>query len=60
MSKLNDRSAHVHYALAKEDNRFRLVRITAKASRIAWTKDKPQSENINGMLRVIGRGGKGV
>jgi hypothetical protein len=54
--KLDSRSAHVHHALTKESNRFTLCRITAKASRLAWTKDKPQSENINGMLRVIGRG----
>jgi hypothetical protein len=59
MQKLQDRSSHVFHALTKESNRFRLIRLTAKASRMAWTRDKVQSENINGMLKVIGKGGKG-
>ena len=56
MNKLDSRSAHVFHALQGEPNRFRLVKVCAKASRAAWTKDKPQSENVNGMLKVIGRG----
>jgi hypothetical protein len=59
MQKLDSRSAHVHHALTKESNRFTLCRLTAKASRLAWTKDKVQSENINGILKVIGNGGRG-
>jgi hypothetical protein len=59
MQKLQDRSSHVSHALTKESNRFRLIRLTAKASRMAWTRDKLQSENINGILKVIGKGGKG-
>jgi len=59
MNKLDSRSAHVFHALTEEPNRFRLVRLSSKASRIAWSKDKVQSENINGMLRVIGKEKKG-
>lgn len=59
MQKLNSRSAHTFHALTSEPNRFRLVNLTAKGARLAWTKEKVQSENINKVLRVIGKRGKG-
>lgn len=59
VSKLNNRSAHVFHALkgaAVKRNRFTLVNLAAKGSRALWTREKVQSENINKVMRVIGKG----
>lgn len=59
MQKLNSRSAHTFHALTSEPNRFMLCRLTAKGARAVWAKDNVQSENINKVMRVIGKGGRG-
>jgi len=60
MQKLNSRSAHTFHALQGEPNRFRLVNLTAKGARAVWAKEKVQSENINGVMRIIGKGRTGT
>lgn len=62
MQKLNSRSAHTFHALqgaSVKGNRFTLVNLAAKGARALWTREKVQSENINKVMRVIGKGGRG-